>query len=100
VAEYFRGICFKTFFEKSWSHDEAVRELAQTDDDEVRNRVRKKLDEYLNNLVENLPQQSELENLQPFLKSKTKNLPQRYHVILEQVVRAFLEGKWGDPDHG
>lgn len=94
VAEYFRGYCFKTLFESSWDIDRTVRQIAGTDDPETLARVRKKLLEYLSNLVEGISRTSSPDALQPALKPKMKNLPQRYHSILEHVVRAYLEGKW------
>ncbi|MBF8297111.1 MAG: Transcriptional regulator, partial [Bacteroidetes bacterium] len=47
VAEYFRGICFRHFFESSWSDEKAAELIARSDEAEVRDRVQKKLREYL-----------------------------------------------------
>jgi transcriptional regulator with GAF, ATPase, and Fis domain len=94
VAEYFRGTCFKTFFEKSWDVDKTVALLAGSEEPEVHDRVRKKVLEYLRNLVEDFPSEGSPEEFETLLRPKTKNLPQRYHVVLEEVVRAYLRGKW------
>ncbi len=94
VAEYFRGTCFKYFLENSWDVDSTVQQLSQASDPETRTRVRKKLIEYLGNLVDGLQADQPFEELQPKLKPKYKNLPQRYHPVLEEVVRAFVHGKW------
>ncbi|HCA82093.1 MAG TPA: hypothetical protein DEP53_20380 [Bacteroidetes bacterium] len=94
VAEYFRGICFNHFFESSWSHEKAVELIARSDDAEVRDRVQKKLREYLANVVEGIPSGRDFEAAQKSLRPKYKNLPQRYHTILDEVIRAYLQGRW------
>ena len=94
VAEYFRGICFNHFFESSWNHEKAVELIARSDDAEVRDRVRKKLHEYLANVVEGVSAGQDFEAARKLLRPKYKNLPQRYHTILDEVVRAYLQGRW------
>ena len=94
VAEYFRGICFNHFFESSWSQEKAVELIARSDDAEVRDRVQKKLREYLTNVVEGISSGQDFEAARKSLRPKYKNLPQRYHTILDEVVRAYLQGRW------
>jgi transcriptional regulator with GAF, ATPase, and Fis domain/CHASE2 domain-containing sensor protein len=94
VAEYFRGICFKHFFESSWDEKKAVDAIAREADSESREKVQKKLREYLSNVIEGVSPGQNVEALKKSLRPKYKNLPQRYHTILDEVVRSFLEGKW------
>lgn len=94
VAEYFRGLCFKYFFESVWDKQVAVAGIAGGQDGEANEKVVKKLSEYLGNVVEGLPQGKTLEEVKPSLKSKYKNLPQRYHTILDEVIQAYLDRKW------
>ena len=94
VAEYFRGICFKYFFESLWDKQLAVAGIAGSQDGEVSEKVMKKLSEYVGNVVEGVQQGKTLEEVKPSLKSKYKNLPQRYHTILDEVIQAYLDGKW------
>lgn len=94
VAEYFRGMCFKYFFDSVWDKQRAVEGIAGAIDGEVVEKVMKKLSEYVGNVVEGIPPGSSLEEVKPSLKSKYKNLPQRYHTILDEVIRAYLERKW------
>jgi hypothetical protein len=56
--------------------------------------VQKKLREYLANVIEGIAAGQEFEGLRKSLRPKYKNLPQRYHTILDEVVRSYLEGKW------
>ena len=94
VAEYFRGLCFRHFFENVWDERKAVEAIAKEGDEESRERVQKKLREYLANATGTVTPGQEFETVKSSLRPKYKNLPQRYHTILDEVVRAYLEGKW------
>jgi len=94
VAEYFRGLCFRHFFESVWDFEKAVEAIARTDDGEAREKVQKKLREYLSNVAEGITAGQDFDSLKKSLRPKYKNLPQRYHTILDEVVRAYLSGKW------
>ena len=94
VAEYFRGICFKHFFESVWDVSNAVDAIVKNQDAESRERVQKKLREYLGNVVDGLAADQDFDASKSSLRPKYKNLPQRYHTILDEVVRAYLDGKW------
>jgi DNA-binding NtrC family response regulator len=94
VAEYLRGICFKHFFESSWDEKKAVETIVKDGDPESGEKVRKKLREYLSNLMEGIAAGQDFESQRKSLRPKYKNLPQRYHTILDEVVRSFLEGEW------
>ena len=94
VAEYFRGICFKYFFESVWDKELTVAGIAGNQNGEANERVMKKLSEYVGNVVEGVQHGRSLEDVKPSLKAKYKNLPQRYHTILDEVIRAYLDGKW------
>lgn len=94
VAEYFRGICFKHFFESVWDADKAVDAIAKDDDGESREKVQKKLREYISNVVEGISPGQEFDAVKKSLRPKYKNLPHRYHTLLDEVVRSYLQGKW------
>ncbi|MCI0707063.1 MAG: sigma 54-interacting transcriptional regulator [Ignavibacteriae bacterium] len=94
VAEYFRGTCFRYFLESGWDVPRAVRLIASSANSDSNTRVTRKLIEYLQNAVEDLPTGVAFEEVQPNIKSKYKNLPQRYHPVLNEVIRAYLQGKW------
>jgi transcriptional regulator with GAF, ATPase, and Fis domain/CHASE2 domain-containing sensor protein len=100
VAEYFRGLCFKTFYDKNWNIGEAVKALAATPDEEVRIRLEKKLMEYLSNAVEKIDQSTDWERVKEQSKPKYKNLPQRYHLFLDEIIEAYYKRKWGVTEDG
>ena len=94
VAEYYRGICFKHFFEGVWDVKSAVEAIVKDQDADSTEKVQKKLREYLGNVVEELTPGQDFDSTKISLRPKYKNLPQRYHTILDEVVRAYLDGKW------
>lgn len=93
VAEYLRGYCFKIIVEKSFNVEEAVLEIAGKTESEVVNRVRKKIQEYLRNALENIDRNLDFETNLQNNRAKFKNLPQKYHFYLEEIIKNYLKGK-------
>ncbi|MBM4168742.1 MAG: AAA family ATPase [Ignavibacteria bacterium] len=94
VGEYFRGLCLTSFFEHKWDIKSASRAVAGTDDPEVTARVSRKISEYIRNLTAEIDREESFEEVRSHLNAKYKNLPQRYHQVLDEVVRAYLDAKW------
>ena len=94
VAEYLRGECLKAFNEQRFDVEATVRLVSLSADEDVNDRVRKKLCEYLANISDAVDISQPWENSKAALKPKAKNLPQRYHPYLEQVAEAFYRGLW------
>ncbi len=89
ITEYLRGICFETLAENDFDIERSARIISASSDRKVIERVRRKINAYLDNLNP-LPGEEEIEN---FLGGKTdtlpqvKNLPQKYHPALITVIR-------------
>jgi transcriptional regulator with GAF, ATPase, and Fis domain/CHASE2 domain-containing sensor protein len=94
VAEYVRGWVFKTFAESMWSIPATVDAVAGTRDTTVRNRVQKKVNEYLANARQYVDPAKTLDEVQALSKPKYKNLPQRYHKYLDDVIASAYKGHW------
>ena len=94
VAEYLRGLSFKYFFENLWDMEKTVRAISKSNEEHTNEKVRKKLAEYLSNVIEGIARGSEFDEVKPSLRPKYKNLPHRYHTILDEVVRSYLANKW------
>jgi len=94
VAEYLRGQCLQIFLEQGFDLEQTVRRVSLSPDREVDLRVRKKICEYLSNLVEAIDTAQPWETSKAALQPKTKNLPQRYHTALEGVAEAYFRGLW------
>lgn len=94
VAEYLRGECLKAFIEYRFDREKTVRHIALTTERDVLERVSKKLEEYLENLVQGIDRSQPWDGVRVGLKPKMKNLPQRYHPFLEAVAEGYYRGVW------
>jgi len=94
VAEYLRGECLKSFSEHEFDVDGAVRHITLSSESEVNDRVRKKIEEYLANIAGVIDRSQPWDAARLSLRPKLKNLPQRYHVYVEQVGEAYYRKTW------
>jgi transcriptional regulator with GAF, ATPase, and Fis domain len=97
VAEYLRGEAIRAFVEHRFDMDRAVRAVSLSAEVKVNDRVRKRLVDYLANLVEALDRGRPWSEVREGLKPKMKNLPQRYHKYLEEAAEAYFRGLWRLP---
>jgi DNA-binding NtrC family response regulator/CHASE2 domain-containing sensor protein len=97
VAEHLRGEFLKTFAEHQFDLTQAVVHISLSSDPAVNDRVRKRYIEYLSNIVDGIDISQPWESARVRLRSKTKNLPQRYHLYLEQVAEAYFRKIWSLP---
>lgn len=94
VAEYFRGYCFKTIVEKNYHLDDAILEIADSIEPEIINKVKKKVIEYLKNALENIDKNFNLETNLRKNRAKFKNLPQKYHYYLEEIIKHYIKDEF------
>ena len=94
VAEYLRGQFLQAFAENGFDPQRTVEFLSASADQKTRDRVLKRLGEYLSNIAEIVDSGQPWEQSLPLLKPKMKNLPHRYHPRVEQVAEAFYRGRW------
>ncbi len=94
VAEYVRGEFLRTFAEHQFDLEQAVMHISLSGDAAVNDRVRKRYIEYLSNIVEGIDVSLPWEAARPRLRTKTKNLPQRYHGYLEQAAEGYFRKLW------
>ena len=98
VAEYVRGWVFKTFAESMWSIPATVDAVAGTRDSTTRARAEKKVLEYLANARQYVDPSRPFEEVQSLSKPKYKNLPQRYHRYLDELLSSAYRGQWSIED--
>jgi transcriptional regulator with GAF, ATPase, and Fis domain/CHASE2 domain-containing sensor protein len=94
VAEYLRGICFQNFCEHRWDFNTTVDAIANAEDTETKTRVEKKVREYLENVIEFIDTTKSPDEIKTSVRPKYKNLPQRYHFYLDEIVQAYCDGRW------
>jgi len=89
ITEYFRGICFGNLVNADFNIESAAKSIADSTDSEIINKVKTKINEYLNNLQQSSPD-SNISELSPEdLPSVFKGLPKKYHIYLQQVIQNF-----------
>jgi transcriptional regulator with GAF, ATPase, and Fis domain/CHASE2 domain-containing sensor protein len=94
VAEYLRGECLKAFVESTFDFEKAARRISLSPDAEINERVMRRLNDYLENIAEAIAPNQPWETSKAALRPKAKNLPQKYHLFLENVGEAFYRGVW------
>ena len=92
VAENFRGYSFRILVEKNFNLSDTARFISASGDLETINRVQSKLETWLNNIKKDvLPNKSDdFEKIKNQLISKYKNLPQKFHIYLDEVIKYYL----------
>jgi transcriptional regulator with GAF, ATPase, and Fis domain len=100
VAEYLRGEFLRVFVESGFNAESAARTIALSTDEAVLGRVRKRMAEYLANIAAGVDRSAPWSESLPGLKPKIKNLPQRYHLYVEQTGEAFHRGTWTNDQGG
>jgi transcriptional regulator with GAF, ATPase, and Fis domain len=91
ITEYFRGICFEEFVKADYDIEKTATEVAASAEDEVVERVRKKIEGYLSNLYP-LPEIAaaleypNIEDIDTAAYSQFKGLPKKYHSYLLQII--------------
>src|SRR3990170_1088294 len=93
VSENLRGLVFKILIENNYDVTEVSKLIANTDDKDVNERVKTKIETFLNNIKESLqgiPNEN-FDFVKTKLLSKYKNLPQKFHTYLDEVIKHYLK---------
>lgn len=95
VAENFRGYSFKLFVENNFDKKMTVKQVASSEDNDVLKRVEQKFDTWIENIKEdiNSVHEKDFESIKNQFASKYKNLPQRFHPFLDEVIKYLLNVK-------
>lgn len=95
VAENFRGYSFKLFVENNFDKKLTVKQVASSEDNDVLKRVEQKFDTWIENIKEdiNSVHEKDFESIKNQFASKYKNLPQRFHPFLDEVIKYLLNLK-------
>jgi hypothetical protein len=93
VAENFRGIVFKTLVENDYDIDSAVSKISGTNNPGINERVKNKIETFLQNVKKDIEEKDEKDFtlLKLAFSSKYKNLPQRFHIYLDDIIKHYLK---------
>jgi DNA-binding NtrC family response regulator/CHASE2 domain-containing sensor protein len=92
ISENFRGVVFKTYCENNFDLEITNRIISNSDDAEVIDKVRQKLQTYISNLETDLSKNKSLEfdDIKQQFASKYKNLPVKFHIYLNEIIKHLM----------
>jgi transcriptional regulator with GAF, ATPase, and Fis domain/CHASE2 domain-containing sensor protein len=93
ISENFRGCVLKTVVENNYNIDQAVTEISGSDETDTKIRVRAKVENIMRNIENDVKSidSKDFEFVKTKLKSKYKNLPQRFHFYLDEIIENHLK---------
>ncbi|MFO7445472.1 MAG: sigma 54-interacting transcriptional regulator [Ignavibacteriaceae bacterium] len=92
VSENFRGVVLKTYVENNFEKETTISKIAASDDPVILKKVEAKLHTFISN-IENDVARSGLHDFTQVkieFASKYKNLPQRFHIYLDETIRKLI----------
>ncbi|MGE5401767.1 MAG: sigma 54-interacting transcriptional regulator [Ignavibacteriales bacterium] len=92
ISENFRGMLLRAYYNAGYDVEKAAANISGTDDVQVIEKVKSKLLTFLKNIevdVNPLKVQG-FEVVKNRLSSKYKNLPQKYHFYLDEIIKKIL----------
>lgn len=96
ISENFRGYSLKVLVENNFNENETVSRIADSNDQDSEKRVSGKLNIWLKNIKKDVEstKSDEFEEIKNKLSSKYKNLPQKFHSYLDEVIKHYLNKKY------
>lgn len=92
IAENLRGISLKIYVENDFNIEKTIEQISLTDNVKVMENVRARLNKYLSNIEKDvLPYKgNDFSFVKQKFLSKYKNLPQKYHIYLDEVIKKSI----------
>lgn len=92
ISENFRGIFFQNYMQTNFDLEQSCKNIVNSSNEETLEKVRKKGKTYLKNLEADIKSAGNLsfEELKSKFSSKYKNLPQKYHSFLDEVIKHLI----------
>ncbi|MCF6271024.1 MAG: sigma 54-interacting transcriptional regulator [Melioribacteraceae bacterium] len=92
VSENFRGIFFEEYVNANYNFNQAVSTIADSEQKEIVEKIKKKGETYLINIEKDLVklESSSFEEVKREFVSKYKNLPQKYHIYLDEIIQRTI----------
>lgn len=92
VSENFRGIFFRIYTENNFDINTAITKISKTDNQLINSRLESKLNKFLTNIKNDLIKHADLsfDEVKTVFNSKYKNLPQKYHIYLDNIIKNMM----------
>lgn len=95
ISENFRGFAFKCFVENNFDIERTISVISNSDNKEIILKVNAKMETWIGNIKKDLAEMSNknFEEVKNQLASKYKNLPQKFHLYLDEVINHLSNSK-------
>ena len=92
VSENFRGAALKVLVENDFDLIKTVEIISSSDEEEVREKVKNKIQLFVNNIESDIKklENKDFESVKTKVASKYKNLPQKFHSYLDEIIKNKL----------
>ena len=94
ITEYLKGLTFQFFFEEAFDLDKTIRRFNPHSDEICDTRIRKRILTYLANHIAKLDIKRGPEANQSAIQDAMRKVPQKYHDVIFDVSKAYLQGLW------
>jgi transcriptional regulator with GAF, ATPase, and Fis domain len=93
IAENFRGIVFRTLYENNFDINLSVESVSSSGGDEVRAKVEDKIQKFVMNIENDIAKTglTNFDEVKLRFASKYKNLPAKFHLYLDEVIKWKLK---------
>ncbi len=93
VAENFRGLSFKLLVENNFDERKTIMAISLNENEDILLRVKSKIEMWIANINKDIEPYKKLsfEEIKLKLNSKYKNLPQKYHKYLDEVIKNNID---------
>jgi DNA-binding NtrC family response regulator len=93
ISENFRGIVFRTLYENNFDIDLSVSSISGSGGDDVKSKVEDKIQKFIINIENDIVKTgiSDFDEVKIRFASKYKNLPVKFHLYLDEVIKWKLK---------
>jgi len=93
ISENFRGIVFRTLYENNFDIEISVESISGLEGNEVRTKVEDKVQKFISNIENDIAKEgaANFDELKSKFASKYKNLPAKFHLYLDEVIKWKLK---------
>jgi len=93
ISENFRGIAFKYYVENNFDLKKTITAISNSSNEEVNSKVQSKMEIWINNIRKDLIEvdDNDFNSLKLKLNSKYKNLPQKFHFYLDELIQHLIK---------
>jgi transcriptional regulator with PAS, ATPase and Fis domain/CHASE2 domain-containing sensor protein len=93
VSENFRGITLKIYYMNNFDFEKTIELISQNEEEQVREKVKSKVQTFLFNIEKDVVSLKSFgfEEVRNKLSSKYKNLPQKFHFYMNEIIKYYLQ---------